>query len=122
MRDMLLIRGTPLHKLVENLLMSATIRQHIQAADIFEAEEWADNARGRLFEQIADCMEQRGEVVFEHVPVDDQPAWRCSLIISNEMMQFSAMGHREVYRRFVESIVDKVCARVQSLNTEKVNE
>lgn len=126
MRDMLLIRGTRLHKLFEKVLMSEVIRSHVRPVDIAEAEEWASNARGMLFEQISECLERRGEVVFEHVPEDGsgcmKPAWRCSLIISDEVMQFAAMGNREVYRRFVDSIVDQVCSKVRSLEMERNNE
>lgn len=126
MRDMLLIRGTRLHRTVERLLTSDTIRPHVRPVDIAEAEEWASNARGMLFEQISEYLERRGEVVFEHVPEDGsgcmKPAWRCSLIVSDELMQFAVMGNREVYRRFVDSIVGQVCSKVRSLEMERNNE
>lgn len=125
MRDMLLVQGTRLHKLVEKLLLSDTIRPHLRPSDIFEAEKFASNARSYLFEQMSELLEQRGEVVFEHVPEDGsgcmKPAWRCSLIISDEVMQFAVMGNREVYRRFVDSIVDQVCDHVRN-NTKMISD
>ena len=127
MRNMLLVQGTRLHGIVENLLTRTSYSVHVRSEDIREAEYYAQRAAGELREEVNERIGRSVRVWFEVYPPSQYGNWRVSMCVTNEMMQYAVFGDPGVFRSMTEAVVkqmvdhmvSKVCAKVRDITAER---
>ena len=127
LKNMLLVAGTPLHRMVESFLLSNSYGVYVRPEYIEEAEHYARRASGDLLKELNERIGNDVQVWFTMHPPGDKDTWRISMCLSNEMMQYAAFGDPDVFRntvdvvvrQMVEHMVSKICAKVRDITAER---
>ncbi len=117
--NMFIAAGTPLHDAVQHFLFKTAGGSIVPREDIREAERQARQARGALLAELEERIGRDVKVWFEILPPDDLPAWRVSMCVSDQLLQYAVFGEPAVFRRLVDDLVGKICEKVRSVTKER---